>query len=188
MGLKDSATVFQKLAHQTLADLPNCEPYIDDILVYGSNLKEHDENLLKVFKRLDKKNFRLNLDKCVIAATSVPFLGHIISAGELRPDPKNVESIKQLKDPTNIEKLRCLLGMVNYLFPRLPPKIHENCRIAARAHQKRVKFKWTDRHQHSFQKIKQLISNDLKMGIFDLCFPRILSTDASNVGIGGVLS
>ena len=69
MGLKDSAAVFQKIVHQTLVDIQGCEPYSDDILIHGSTREEHDAILIKVLKRLDEKNLRLNLDKCSIAVT-----------------------------------------------------------------------------------------------------------------------
>ena len=187
MGLKDSAAVFQNLVYQTLVDLPGCESYIDDILVYGATREEHDVNLLKVLKRLDEKNLRLNLDKCMVATVSVPFLGHIISAGEIRPDPKNIASIQNIKEPTNVKEVRCLLGMLNYYQDFLPrfTKMSEPLRELTR---QGVNFEWTRKHQNAFQKLKEMISCDLKLGIFDPQFTTILSTDASDVGIGGVLS
>ena len=187
MGLKDSAAVFQRLVHQTLIDSPGCEPYVDDILVYGTTRDEHDNNLLQALKRLDDKDLRLNLDKCVIAAKSVSFLGHIISSGELRPDPNNVASIQKFHEPTNLKELQCFLGMLNYYQDFLPKftRISEPLRELTR---KGVSFEWTARRQTAFQTLKEMIRCDLKLGIFDPQFPTILSTDASDVGIGGVLS
>ena len=114
MGLRDSAAVFQHIIHQILCGIPGCEAYIDDILVYGTTQTEHDENLRKVLTTLNEKNLRLNLDKCIFRDTSVPFLGHIISAGSIQPDPKNLSSIEKFQEPTNVKEVQCFLGMLNY--------------------------------------------------------------------------
>ncbi|KAL7882909.1 hypothetical protein SRHO_G00005670 [Serrasalmus rhombeus] len=49
-------------------------------------------------------------------------------------------------------------------------------------------FKWTDKAQKSFQKVKELITKSSALALFDPALPTIVSTDASDYGIGGVLS
>ncbi len=95
MGLKDSAFVCQQLVAQTLAGCPGTLAYIDDILVFGQTLKEHDENLKLVLQKLHDNDFRLQPAKCIFGATEITFLGHIIGSGQVRPDPKNL-SLSQL--------------------------------------------------------------------------------------------
>ncbi|GFO49294.1 transposon tf2-12 polyprotein [Plakobranchus ocellatus] len=80
MGLKDSASVCQRLVSQTLADCPGTIAYIDDILIFGSTRAEHDANLRMALQRLSDKDFRLQLAKCKFTVPKVTFLGHVISA------------------------------------------------------------------------------------------------------------
>ena len=136
---------------------------------------------------MNEKNLRLNLDKCIFRDTSVPFLGHIIYAGSIQPDPKNLSSIEKFQEPTNVKEVQCFLGMLNYYSDFLPnfSNLVEPLRKLTR---KGVKFQWSKPQQNAFQTLKDMIFCDLRLGIFDPQFSTILSTDASDVGIGGVLS
>ena len=141
----------------------------------------------QVLQRLDDKNLQLNLGKCEIAVPSITFLGHIIASGTLKPDPKNVQSIQSMPAPTNLKEVQCFLGMLNYYQDFLPKftQLAEPLRELTRGG---VKFDWTSKRQEAFDLLKNLVCQDLHLGIFDPQFETILTTDASLMGIGGVLS
>ena len=59
-----------------------CHVYLDDVLVYGRMLKEHNDNLTKVFSRIRGAGLRLKPKKCNFAQESVQYLGHSVCRGD----------------------------------------------------------------------------------------------------------
>ena len=63
---------------------------IDDILVYGKDMREHDEWLQQVMKRIRDTGMMLNKKKCQYRVKELIFLGHKISAECISADPEKV--------------------------------------------------------------------------------------------------
>ncbi len=63
-GICSAPEVFQRRMNEILADLPGVVCQIDDILVFGSTQEEHDTNLEKVLKRIEKAHVTLSKEKC----------------------------------------------------------------------------------------------------------------------------
>ena len=92
-----------------------CEPYLDDILVYGRTFKEHVDNLRLVLKRLLARGIKLRAGKCVFAKSEVRYLGRIITKDGYKPDPKDTAALEKFKDsPKTVGELRSLLGFFGY--------------------------------------------------------------------------
>ncbi|CAM5176386.1 unnamed protein product, partial [Eretmochelys imbricata] len=58
--------------------------YLDDLIVFGRTLEEHEERLLKVLDRLEDYGLKLSIDKCQFCRTSVKYVGHIVSQEGVR--------------------------------------------------------------------------------------------------------
>ncbi len=187
MGLKDSAQCFQRAVAKTLAGIPGVIAYIDDILIFAATKEEHDRILHQVLERLNSKNFRLNLVKCSFRVTIVHFLGHIIEGGKVYPDPKNVDPIRNVREPQSKKDVQSFLGMINYYADFLEDvsSIAEPLRALTR---KDTNFNWSEECRLSFQTLKAMACDKLSLNIFDPNVPTIVTTDASNAGIGAVLS
>lgn len=78
---------------------------------------EHNERLRKVMEHLETAGLKLNKEKCGAAKTTPP---HKIDAGGTQPDPAKVSTINKLMPPRNVNELRRVLGMVNYLGKCIP--------------------------------------------------------------------
>ena len=187
MGLKDSASVFQKMVSNTLANCEGCICYIDDILIHASTVEEHDRRLECVLKRLSEKNFRLNVDKCVFGVSTVQFLGHEISSEGIHPHPHNMKAITEAGKPQNAKDVKRFLGMITYYQDFLPnlATITEPLRRLLR---KNCKFHWRKEQETAFQKLKEMAGKKLSVYIFDPNLPTFVTVDASDVGLGAVLS
>ncbi len=172
---------------QTLHGCKGTIVYIDDILVFGRDKAEHDENLKEVLQRLEAKDFRLNVDKCCLEVTEAKFLGHIVSSDGIRPDDKNITALLETKEPTNMKELHAFLGLLNYYNDFLSD-LAELCEPLRRLTRKDVLFKWDSQCHLSFNTLKSVAAKELKIYIFEPDAPTTVTTDASNVGIGAVLS
>ena len=187
MGLKESASTFQHLVHQTLAGLKGVVFYIDDILVFGKTRTEHDHNLKPVMEHLQATNFRLNPEKCRFGVATVEFLGYIIGTDGVRPDPKNLCPILDCPQPRSPLEIQAFLGMVNFYqdFIHDVSSLTEPLRLLTR---KAEQFRWGPEQQIAFQIIKEVLATDLCVFLFDPAAPTTVTTDASDVGVGAVLS
>ena len=96
MGLTNASATFQRVMELVLKGLPwhICMVYLDDILIYSRSFEDHLSALGDVFTRIGTAGLRLNARKCHLARDHVGFLGHVISAEGLHPDPKNTEKVK----------------------------------------------------------------------------------------------
>ena len=187
MGLKDSSSVCQRLVSQTLAGCPGTISYIDDIVIFGTSQVEHDANLRQALQRLEDKDFRLQLSKCEISVSEITFLGHIISASGVRPDPKNVDPIRNATTPRTPKQLASFLGMVNY-YADFIPKLATVCEPLRCLLRKGVKFQWSNACQNAFNQLKTAITNGVRTFLFDPNAPTFVTVDASDVGLGAMLS
>ena len=187
MGLKDSASVFQRMVALTLSDCPGCICYIDDILVYGSSMEEHDRRLEEVLKRLDGKDFRLNTEKCAFASSQIQFLGHEITSGAIHPHPENIRAIKDASTPKTTKDVKRFLGMLTY-YQDFLPNLANHTEPLRRLLRKNARFQWGREQEAAFSNLKEMASGKLSVQIFDPQLTTIVTVDASNVGLGAVLS
>ncbi len=189
MGLTDSAAVFQKAVSQALSGCQGAINYIDDILVYGRTKQEHDANLLEVLRRLTTSDFRLNLRKCQFEVPKVKFLGHIVTKDGISPDPENVRAIRDIPPPTTLKQVRSFLGMTNYLkdfvadYVTLAEPLYALTRGDVKS-----QIKWTPTCDKAFKTMKAAIADNLLLSVFDPEAPTFVTTDASDIGLGAVLS
>ena len=88
--------------------------YLDDISVVRATMKEHDQRLESVFRRIREHGLSLNLSKCKFHQKEVSYLGHWICDGEITPDKDRTQPIIDYPCPTNLRQLERFLGMVGY--------------------------------------------------------------------------
>ena len=90
-GIHSAQEVFHKRLHELFHDLDGVETDIDDILVWGRTVQEHDERLEKTLQRARQSNLKLNPDKCKIRCTEVLYIGHVLTGDGLKPDASKLE-------------------------------------------------------------------------------------------------
>ncbi|WVZ97393.1 hypothetical protein U9M48_042935 [Paspalum notatum var. saurae] len=88
--------------------------FIDDILIYSKNKKEHEEHLRIVLTRLREHKLYAKFSKCAFWLTEVSFLGHILSDKGVAIDPSKVEDVLNWKQPKRVTEIRSFLGLAGY--------------------------------------------------------------------------
>jgi hypothetical protein len=160
---------------------------LDDVVLYAKSLAEHDVKLREVFARFRKYNLKLQPDKCEFLRKEVHYLGHLITEEGVPPDPAKVEAIERFPTPENEEQLKSFLGMTSD-YRKFIPKFSK---IAAPLHallRKDVKFERASKQENAFQNLKSRLTTKPILQCPDFSKEFILTTDASNQGIGAVLS
>ena len=93
-------------------DIEGCEAIVDDILMWGKDIEEHDKRLKYVFDRISEQKMKLNRDKCEFRKSSISY---VADRSRLQTRPEKVRAVKEMPPPTNVKELQTLLGFVQYL-------------------------------------------------------------------------
>lgn len=186
-GIASAPAIFQRYIEQLIGGLDNCACFLDDIIVTGSNDEEHLKTLEQLLKRFQDTGLRCNKKKCDFFKPEVEYLGNIISSEGIRPSETNLEAIKQLPEPKNLNQLTSFLGKINY-YNKFIPNFSELAGPLNALRRKNIPFVWTKIHKDSFTKLKDAIVKATRLVHFDPNLPIILASDASSYGIGAVLS
>ncbi|CAI7789910.1 unnamed protein product [Closterium sp. NIES-53] len=115
-GLYNAPAIFQaEMNHILRPLLDDCVMvYLDDILIYSKNMKEHVQHLRKVFEILWENKFYVKLTKSDLALKKVRFHGHMVSAEGVYVDLREIEAVEKWKVSENIKDLQQFLGFANY--------------------------------------------------------------------------
>ena len=119
-GTKVSSEIFQRRLNDNLVGLKGVVCVADDILIYGDSEEQHDSNLRNLLTRCRENGLKLNKEKSMFHTSQLNFLGHVVTDKGLRPDLKKVEAILRMPNPTDVEAVRRLQGMITYLAKFLP--------------------------------------------------------------------
>ncbi|XP_044316728.1 uncharacterized protein LOC123037931 [Drosophila rhopaloa] len=188
-GLHSASATFQRALDQVIG--PEMSPYAfayqDDIIVIGRTLKEHVENLKEVFRRLKEANLRINADKCKFFKQELLYLGHRVTSEGIGTDPEKVAAIAELEPPSTVRELRQYLGVASW-YRRFVPDFARIVRPLNDLLRKGTKWTWTPEHQQAFEEVKARLVADPVLACPDFEKRFILQTDASDYGLGAILT
>ena len=183
-GLRNSPAAFSRALSGILCDLPGVFIYMDDVVVGGKDLEEHDANLNKLFRSASEAYLILSSEKCAFRGTSLRFLGHLVYDGTIKPDPQRSAPFLNFPVPSSVKQLERFIGLAVYLAKWVPcfSRILDPLFSAL---QKSLPLSLAARN--AISQIKQAINRAI-LYIVNRSKPLTLSTDASADAIGAILS
>ncbi|GJV01656.1 putative reverse transcriptase domain-containing protein [Tanacetum coccineum] len=168
-GLTNAPAVFMDLMNRV------CKPYldkfvivfIDDILIYSKNKKEHEEHLKAILELLKKEELYAKFSKCEFWI------------------PK-IESIKDWASPKTPTEIRQFLGLAGY-YRRFIEGFSKIAKPMTKLTQKKVAFEWGDKQEAAFQTLKTKLCSAPILALPQGAENFIVYCDASHKGLGAVL-
>ncbi|CAI5669654.1 unnamed protein product [Oreochromis niloticus] len=185
-GMKNAPATFQRLMQLVLGDVPRCNVYLDDVVIYTDTWEEHVAILQSVFQRLAEATLTLNLAKCEFAKATVMYLGKQVGFGQVRPVEAKVEAILSYPAPATRRELKRFLGMTGYYrcfcknFAVVVAPLTKLC-------SPKIPFGWSGECQHAFESAKSLLCSAPVLAAPNFSQPFKLEVDASATGAGAVL-
>ena len=86
-------------------DIEGVEVIVDDLVVWGEYVEQHDVRFKQVLDRCRERNLKLNREKCHFRVSEVHYVGHVLGADGVKPDAQKVEAIIAMPAPANHEDL-----------------------------------------------------------------------------------
>ena len=188
-GLTCAPSTFERLMETVLRGLnwKTLLIYLDDVLVFSSDVTSHLNRLQDVFERMRKAGLKLKPNKCHLFQPEVEYLGHLINAEGIHTDPKKIQAVVDWPEPRHKTDVRSLLGTCGY-YRKFIRGYSELAGPLTRLLRNDVLFDWTPACQQSFEHLKQSLTEAPILVYPDFSKTFIIDTDASNVGTGAVLS
>ncbi|UYV73515.1 hypothetical protein LAZ67_10003901, partial [Cordylochernes scorpioides] len=186
-GLANAPSFFQSVMDRILAGINGVICYIDDVLVSTASVEEHMAVLKTIFVRLQKHNIKLKREKCEFLRREIQYLGHLIKEDGIRPLEDKIQGLQKAKSPTNVSELRSFLGLVNY-YGKFIPNLPELLEPLHKLLKKNSYWKWTGECEEAISECKRRITSEKVLVPYDATLPLSLATDASQIGVGAVLS
>ena len=189
-GLQGAPETFQRLMDGLIRGLSSfASAHLDDLIICSSTWEDHMRHLCDILQRFRNAGLTIKVRKCQFGMTTCPCLVYGVGEGSLRPEHAKIEAIRSIRIPQTKTHLQALLDLTRYCQKFIPG--HSTVALPLTDVTKRdcpVKLEWTSECDRPLQQLKRRLCS--KPVLLSPNFKRefIRQTDASNQGIGAVLS
>ena len=194
-GLANAPATFQAYINRALAGLVDvtCVVYLDDVLIYSAEPAEHWKHVKQVLERLRQFQLYASLKKCQFYTERVEFLGFIVSTQGVAMDSRRVDTIRDWPQPKTYRDVQVFLGFANFYrrfikgYSAIATPLTDLLK-GSKEGKKPGPLDWTDSADLAFRQLRDTFASAPFLRHFDPSQKLRLETDASNFGIGAVLS
>ena len=194
-GIMNAPAVFQRMMDVVLRDIAwkFCMVYVDDVIIYSTSWSDHVDHVAHVLRRIRDAGLTVGLKKCHFGGREVAFLGYVVSAKGIKPDPAKVAAVRAFQIPATLPELRSFLGLASQFrkFIRsfgdmarplqyLTRKEAHGLWVAGRA--------WTEERVLAFEAIKACVTEEVTLAHPRYDKPLLVVCDASDYGMGAMLA
>lgn len=189
-GLKNAPSTFQRVMDNILREYIHkfCFVYMDDIVIFSKSLHDHTVHIKQIFNKLREYNMKVQLDKSEFLRKEVAFLGHVITAEGIKPNPAKIEAVTKYPIPKTQKEIKSFLGLIGF-YRKFIPDCAKIVSPITKCLKKGSKINIHDpEYIQAFNQCKELICNAPVLAYPDFEKKFTLTTDASGVSIASVLS
>ena len=160
--------------------------YLDDFAILSDEFEQHLSDLRALLTKMREFGLRVNRDKCSFVCPSLKYLGHVISANGIEPDPDKTRAIGEMAAPQSVKQLLSFIATCSW-FRRFIPNFAKIAEPLTRLTKKATKWSWETEQQKAFDELKKALTSSPILMQADDSRPFMLRTDASSFAIGAVL-
>ena len=190
MGAKTSATCFQRIMNSLIfrhISQNKFSNFIDDTIIYSNDFTDLLQTLELVFKQFDKFQLKLNLKKCAFFENQIIAFGYLISSDGIKSDPQRITAFDNILIPNTKKQLSQNLGSFNYYRRLIPNYATITAPLYNLLKTKQTKIVFDETHINQWNKLINAFKNSITLNKPDFNKIFIVTTDASSLGLGGIL-
>ena len=184
MGLSTAPATFQRWMDDSLRGLEdNVVVYLDDVLVHSPSKEQHQQDVRKVLQRFQDKGMKAKWSKCEFEKNNMPFLGHVLSEGQISVDNQKLKRLVEWKAPLHsIKQVRQFLGFLSY-YRVFIPKFAELTAPLRALLKKSSMWQWTEEATWAMEQTKEALWRACCRFAWDPQRKDRVTTDASGVAL-----
>ncbi|GJS44780.1 putative reverse transcriptase domain-containing protein [Tanacetum coccineum] len=187
-GLTNASDIFMDLINRV------CRPmldksvivFIDDILVYSKNKKEHEVHLQEILETLRKERLYAKFSKCEFWLQEVQFIDHVINSKGRKVDPAKIEAVMNWQAPKNVGKIQSFLGLAGY-YRRFIQDFSKIAFSLTKLTKKNTPLVWSKEQEEAFVTLRKKLCKASILVLSEGTEDMIVYSDASYSGLGCVL-
>jgi hypothetical protein len=190
-GLCNGPATFQRYINTVLMDCLDdfCSAYVDDVLIFSKNKKEHRRHVRTVLQKLQDAGLQVDIRKCEFEVSKTTFLGFVISDQGVQVDPAKTSIIRNWRRPTTKREVQSFLGFCNF-YRRFIQAYGRVSRPLNRLTERDTppKFTLDETQLDAFNQLKNLLLSAPILLYFKYDRETRLETDCSDLAAAGMLS
>lgn len=191
-GLTNAPKALQRLMEEILGhDLAQYVfVYLDDLIIISRSFEEHVAILCELLARLKRAGLTVNTDKCEFVRSSLKYLGYVVDENGLRTDEGKIEAIANYPQPVTMTQLRRFIGMASWYrrFVLNFASIAAPLTDLLKGKLRKGKLVWNTEALNAFEQLKVALCSTPVLASPDFNLPFTIQTDASDKGLGGILT
>ncbi len=184
-GLVNAPLFFQRIMNNLIGDKKFVKIYLDDLIIFSKTEEQHIKDIESIILLLYQNNISINFSKSSFFKTSIKFLGNIVSASGISPDPTRIENFNFNFNIKIKKQLQSLLGFINWFRPYVRNLSQRLFSITEKL--KDSVIKWTKENNNTIKEIIEEIKKGVLLHFPNYQLPFELYTDASEIAIGSIL-
>ncbi|CAJ0937379.1 unnamed protein product [Ranitomeya imitator] len=189
-GLHGAPATFQRLMDRVLRPHRQyASAYLDDIVIYSMDWETHLQKVQAVIDDLRDAGLTANPKKCHIRLEEARYLGYVIGRGVVKPQIDKIQAIQGWPQPVNKKQVQAFLGIAGYYRRFIPNFAAMATPLTDLTKGKgSVMVKWTSAAEEAFHSLKRALCSQPVLVTPDFSSEFVVQTDASDTGVGAVLS
>jgi len=162
--------------------------YLDGLTVTGETIEEHDRNLKCLLDAAAECNLTINKERSKCRVTELKMLGYLVAYKQIKPDPKRLQALLDLPEPTCAKELKRVSGLFSYYAKWIPniskkagPLLH--CKAFPLSNEAVIAFKTlrNDLCNAILGSIQDGVPFEVEMDASDFALTAVLSQDSCPV-------
>lgn len=188
-GLTGAPACFQRMMDGLFEESENTVVYIDDVAVHSTTWEQHLDDVEDALSKIRTAGLTVKPPKCRMGFSECDFLGHKVGRGRVKPGSIKVKAIQNFKQPVKKKDVRAFLGLTSYYRRFVPNFSTITAPLSDLTKNDRPdRVVWTQTEEQAFTTLRKILMSEPVLHGPNYDQPFIVQTDASDVGIGAVLS
>ncbi len=181
--LVNVSSTFQRYINWVLQNFLNkfCSAYVNNILIFTDELlHQHWNHVQKILLQLWEVDLQIDIDKCEFEVKSIKYLKFILKVRKsIQINSQKMKAIMNWQAPKSVKRVQSFIGFANFYWKFI--KNFSNLVMSMMALvQKNTFFKWTEKADQDFKKLKTMFISVLILVLFDHTHTTVMKTDFSD--------